>query len=75
VARVKEIGTQPALQKQILKRAIDFWRAEPGHPLGWVDPTVWQRTARLLYTFKQIPRQVAPSSYYTERFIPASGKG
>jgi NitT/TauT family transport system substrate-binding protein len=70
VQAVKEIGAQPAVQRAVLRRTIDFWKPEPGHPLGWVNPAIWSRTARVLYQFHQIPRPVQAARYYTERFVP-----
>jgi NitT/TauT family transport system substrate-binding protein len=66
---VSEIKAQPAVQHAVLNRSIDFWRAEPAHPLGWIDPAIWQRTATELYRFKQISRQVQPTRFYTNRFV------
>jgi ABC-type nitrate/sulfonate/bicarbonate transport system substrate-binding protein len=65
---VPKLRAQSRVQRAILQRSLDFWRPEPGHPLGWIDPLVWNRTARLLYAFKQIPRPVSAASYYTNRF-------
>lgn len=69
---VKEIKAQPAIQRRVLMRCLDFWRPEKGHPLGWVNPRVWSSTERYLYTFKQIPRQVPATQAYTNRFVPGS---
>lgn len=66
---VPQLTAQDTVQRAVLQRSLDFWRAEPGHPLGWVDPGIWATTAHLLYRFKQIPRQVSPAGYYTNRFI------
>jgi NitT/TauT family transport system substrate-binding protein len=66
---VPQLAAQRSVQRAVLQRSLDFWRAEPGHPLGWVDPAIWARTAHLLYQFKQIPRAVSPARYYTNRFI------
>jgi NitT/TauT family transport system substrate-binding protein len=71
--QVPEIKAQPAVQHAVLARSIDFWRAEPGHPLGWIDPAIWQRTERVLYRFGQISRQVKPSDFYTNQFISGTG--
>jgi NitT/TauT family transport system substrate-binding protein len=68
---VPSLKPEAKVQRAILMRALDFWRAEPGHPLGWIDPKIWSVTGRLLYQFKQIPHQVKASDFYTERFIPA----
>jgi NitT/TauT family transport system substrate-binding protein len=62
-------GAQPRSAHAILVRALDFWRAEPGHPTGWIDPAVWSETARLLYRYKQIPHPVSAMGYYTNRFV------
>jgi NitT/TauT family transport system substrate-binding protein len=59
-------------QWAVLRRAISFWRAEPGHPLGWVDPAIWGATASLLYRFHQIPHAVRATPFFTNRFV--SGK-
>lgn len=66
---VSEIKAQPAVQHAVLARSLDFWRAEPGHRLGWVDPVVWQRTAGALYRFKQISKPVKPGPFYTNQFV------
>jgi NitT/TauT family transport system substrate-binding protein len=66
---VTEIKAQPSVQHAILSRSIEFWRPEPGHPLGWVDPAIWQRTADALYRFHQIPRPVKAAPFYTNRFV------
>lgn len=66
---VPQLAAQREGQRAVLQRSLDFWRAEPGHSLGWVDPRIWQTTARLLYQFKQIARPVSPAKYYTNRFI------
>jgi len=68
---VPEIKVQARVQRAVLQRCIDFWRPEPGHALGWVDPAVWKSTAPLLYRFKQIPRPVSPALYYTNQFVQA----
>jgi len=69
---VPSIKAQASIQRAVLKRCLDFWRAEPGHPLGWVDPAVWNLTARYLHQFKQIPRAVSPAQFYTNSYIPSS---
>lgn len=69
-AAAVKIRTGAKTQQAVLRRAIDFWRPEPGHPLGWMDPVIWSRTARLLFQFKQIPHSVSAGMYYTNRFIP-----
>lgn len=68
-AQVPEIKAQPSVQRDVLSRCLDFWRAEPGHALGWMNPQVWSETGRLLYRFKQIPHPVSPSPFYTNRFV------
>lgn len=70
-AAVPSIKAQAKVQRAVLMRTLDFWRAEPGHPLGWVDPAVWNMTARYLYQFKQIPHPVSPGQFYTNTFVPA----
>jgi NitT/TauT family transport system substrate-binding protein len=65
-----KIKLNDRVQRAVLRRAIAFWQPEPGHPLGWVDPRIWSRTARLLYRFKQIPHPVSARSFYTDEFIP-----
>lgn len=67
---VPEITAQPGRNRAVLDRSLSFWRAERGQPLGWIDVGVWKRTAKLLLQFKQIPHAVAPSSFYTNRFVP-----
>lgn len=69
---VKEIRVQAKAQRPVLQRCLDFWRAEPGHPLGWIDPAIWRTTAAALYRYKQISHPVTASSYYTERFVPGA---
>lgn len=66
---IKLPPSDAAVQRAVLARSIDFWRAEPGHSLGWVDPAIWRHSVSLLYRFGQLPRRVAPSSFYTNRFI------
>ncbi len=66
---VTEIKAQPAVQHAVLARSIDFWRPEPGRPLGWVDPGVWKQTAEALYHFHQISKLVNPARFYTNRFV------
>ncbi len=66
---VPQLAAQSTVQRAVLQRSLDFWRAEPGHPLGWIDPAIWAKTAHLLYRYKQIPREVSPALYYTNRFI------
>lgn len=66
---VSEIKAQPAVQHAVLARSIDFWRPEPGHPLGWIDPGVWRHTADALYRFHQTSRRVQPTGFYTNRFV------
>ncbi len=59
----------PKLQRQVLDRAIDFWKPVRV-PLGHVDPVVWRLTARLLFRFHQVQRAVKhPTRYYTNRFV------
>lgn len=60
--------TNPGLQRRVLDRAVAFWRPA-GVSLGRMDPRVWKLTARLLLQFKQIPKPVNASSYYTNRFV------
>lgn len=66
---VSEINAQPVVQHAVLARSIDFWRPEPGHPLGWIDPAVWKRTADALYRFHQIAKRVQPGLFYTNRYV------
>jgi len=68
-AAAPEIRAQRQVSHAILQRALDFWRPVNGHQLGWIDPQVWNTTARLLYQFKQIPHRVASTRFYTNRFI------
>lgn len=70
IRAVPGLAAQAHAQRAVLQRALDFWHAEPGHPLGWMDPQVWSRTARALYQFKQIPRPVSPAAFYTNQFVP-----
>lgn len=67
---VPEIKVQQRENRAVLTRSLDFWRPEKGHPLGWVHPQIWTRTAQLLYRFKQIPHPVSASRFYTNRFVP-----
>lgn len=69
---VSEIKAQPVVQHAVLARSIDFWRPEPGHPLGWTDPRIWAETEVALYRFHQISRHVQPARYYTNRFVTAT---
>ncbi|HZT95248.1 MAG TPA: ABC transporter substrate-binding protein [Chloroflexota bacterium] len=59
----------PSLQRQVLMRAIDFWKPA-GVPLGHMDPKVWNLTAQVLHVFRQIRRPVQASNFYTNRFVP-----
>lgn len=71
VRAVPQLTSQRGIQRAVLQRSLSFWQPEPGHSLGWVDPRIWARTARLLYQFKQIHHAVPPAPYYTNRFIGA----
>ncbi|MGH2448550.1 MAG: ABC transporter substrate-binding protein [Chloroflexota bacterium] len=66
---VPEIKVQAGLQRAVLRRCLAFWRAEPAKPLGYVDPRIWQNTARLLYSFHQIPSPVNADRFFTNRFV------
>lgn len=60
--------TDLKLQRRILYRALDFWK--PARvPLGHMDPHVWQATERILHRFGQIPNQVRPGRFYTNRYV------
>jgi NitT/TauT family transport system substrate-binding protein len=67
--QVKEIKVQARIARATLHRCLNFWQPERGHPLGWVDPRIWDRTAQLLFEFGQIPRRVSPTPFYTNRFV------
>jgi NitT/TauT family transport system substrate-binding protein len=67
---VPALRAQAASQRAVLARAIDFWRPETGHRLGWVDPAVWTLTANLLARYRQIGHPVSPRPFYTNEFIP-----
>lgn len=69
---VTEIKAQPKVQHAVLARSIDFWRPEPGHALGWIDPRIWTLTARDLYRAGQIAEPVQASRFYTNRFTGAT---
>jgi len=58
----------PNLQWKILKRTLDFWKPD-GVALGRMDPTVWNKTAHVLYRFKIIPKRVAGTEFFTNRFV------
>jgi NitT/TauT family transport system substrate-binding protein len=60
--------TDPSLQQRILDRAIAFWRPA-GVALGRMDPSVWNKTERVLYRFKIIPNRVKASSFYSNAFV------
>ena len=68
---VPEIKAQPKIQRAVLFRALDFWRAEKGHSLGWSNRNVWDTTARLLLLFKQIPHSVHAERFFTNQFLPS----
>lgn len=68
-ARIIHLKSNDPLQRAKLQRSIAFWRAEPGHPLGWVDPTIWHNSVDLLYRFKQLPARVSATRFYTNRFV------
>jgi NitT/TauT family transport system substrate-binding protein len=70
VRTVPGLAATSRAQRATLRRALDFWRPEAGHPLGWIDPRIWTTTAQLLYRFKQIPHPVAATAFYTNRFVP-----
>jgi hypothetical protein len=64
------VRSHARFQQAELNRALAFWQPETGHPLGWVDPTIWSTTARLLYRYGQIKKRVSAQTYYTNQFIP-----
>jgi len=69
---IKGLSAQRKTQLLVLKRADLYMRAEKGHALGWVDPTVWSVTEKALLRYGQIKHSVTAASYYTNRFIPGS---
>lgn len=71
-AAVKGIRAQAKVQRAVLQRCLAFWRAEHGHPLGWIDPAIWRATAAALYRYRQIAHPVTASQYYSESFIPGA---
>ena len=60
--------TNLSLQRQVLNRAIDFWKPA-GVALGRMDPNVWRKTADVLYRYKVVTKPVTATSYYTNQFV------
>jgi NitT/TauT family transport system substrate-binding protein len=71
-ARAIKISLDDKVQRIVLQRSLPFSRPEPNHPLGWVDPKIWQKTASLLYQYAQISRPLPAGSSYTNDFVTGS---
>jgi NitT/TauT family transport system substrate-binding protein len=68
-ARAVKITLNDRVNRAVLQRCLPFWQAEPGHVLGWIDPSIWQHTALWLRRYAQISRPIQASQFFTNRFV------
>ncbi len=69
-------GGDVAVQYDVLTRAIDFWHGAGTkvHGLGYVDPTQWSASAKLLHALTPSTPGALPKTAYTNAFVAGSKK-